>query len=215
MAAAEITTPWDGPPLEAWRCWTPAECAARLAGCAARWYVVGGWAIDLWLGRETREHDDLEIAVAREDFRLIRAQLDAQGLSMHEASDGGVTRLAPGQTPDPAKYQVWVCDPAADVWRLDVMQQPSAPGMWCFRRDPSLSAPLDFMVAPGPIPHLKAHGVLLFKAKAARPKDEADLANAAPRLSRDERSWLTGALRRVHPGHAWIDRIERLAADAA
>ncbi|MCL4541605.1 MAG: hypothetical protein M1396_04620 [Chloroflexi bacterium] len=31
------------------------------------WFIAGGWAIDLFLGRQTRAHKDVEIAVLRQD----------------------------------------------------------------------------------------------------------------------------------------------------
>ena len=37
------------------------------------WYVAGGWAVDLHLGRPTREHEDLEIGVPRERFAEVEA----------------------------------------------------------------------------------------------------------------------------------------------
>lgn len=53
--------------------------------------------------------------------------------------------------------------------------------------------------------------VLLFKAKAARPKDRADFDGVLPLLDRRRRDALAGWLRLVHPGHPWV---ERLAASA-
>ncbi|MCW2863035.1 MAG: hypothetical protein JWP48_4743 [Actinoallomurus sp.] len=58
-----------------WDAWGPAEVAGRLAGVDARWYVAGGWALDLFLGERTRPHDDLEIGVAAADFDTVRAAL--------------------------------------------------------------------------------------------------------------------------------------------
>src|SRR5699024_6963631 len=31
------------------------------------WFFAGGWAIDLFLGKETRIHEDIEIGIFRED----------------------------------------------------------------------------------------------------------------------------------------------------
>ena len=31
------------------------------------WFVAGGWALDLFLGRITRDHSDFEVALFRED----------------------------------------------------------------------------------------------------------------------------------------------------
>jgi hypothetical protein len=172
--------------------------------------VVGGWAIDLAIGRQTRTHEDLEIAVARGDFPVIRAHLEAQGLVLHEAGDDEVRRLGPGQTHGAQKHQTWVCDPSAGVWRMDVMLEPGDAKTWVFRRDERIRAPRAFMVANGPIPRLKAHGALLYKAKNGRPKDEADFASAAALLTGDERAWLIEALGLAHPGHPWIAALEPL-----
>jgi hypothetical protein len=87
---------------------------------------------------------------------------------------------------------------------MDVMLEPGNAETWVFRRDERMRALRAFMVAQGPIPHLKAHGALLYKAKALRPKDEADFASALPLLTREERAWLIEALSVAHPGHAWI-----------
>jgi hypothetical protein len=56
-----------------WTPWTPEEVSSRLSGSTARWYVVAGWAIDLFRGRQSRPHEDIEIGVPREDFALIRS----------------------------------------------------------------------------------------------------------------------------------------------
>jgi hypothetical protein len=62
-----IDPPWDP--------WRPADIARLLAGVTAPWCVAGGWAIDLFLGRQTREHGDLEIAVPASAFPVIRDAL--------------------------------------------------------------------------------------------------------------------------------------------
>ncbi|WP_419893509.1 nucleotidyltransferase domain-containing protein [Oceanobacillus kimchii] len=31
------------------------------------WFFAGGWAIDIFLGKETRDHPDIEIGIFRED----------------------------------------------------------------------------------------------------------------------------------------------------
>ena len=209
MPLPEGVTHWDGPPLEAWRPWTPEEAARVLAGCGVPWCVVGGWAVDLSLGRVTRAHDDLEIAISRPDFPAIRDHLEAAGLTLYVVGDGEVRTLAPGAVTPPEKHQNWACDPIAQEWRMDVMLEPGDATTWVFRRDESITAPRAFMVGnTNGIPHLKAHGALLYKAKAARPKDEADFAIAAPTLASDERAWLIEALALAHPGHAWIAVLE-------
>jgi hypothetical protein len=96
-----------------------------------------------------------------------------------------------------------------DVWRLDVMQEPGDAARWVFRRDERLAAPRDLLArrtASG-VPYLAPEAVLLFKAKGARDKDEADFTAAAPDLDTAARAWLIDALERTTPGHPWIARL--------
>jgi len=39
------------------------------------WYVAGGWALDLFLGRVTRKHHDIDVAIFREDQIRLRDHL--------------------------------------------------------------------------------------------------------------------------------------------
>jgi hypothetical protein len=49
---------------------------------------------------------------------------------------------------------------------------------------------------------------LLFKAKwAAEPKNQADFEATKALLDPQAADWLRWALRRVHPGHAWIGAL--------
>jgi hypothetical protein len=195
---------WDGPPLEAWDAWRPEEAARQLAGVGVPWCVVGGWSIDLHLGRETRGHSDLEIAVSRADFARVRAHLS--GFPLHVVGDGEVRALAPGERPPDDRHQNWVLDPSANAWRMDVMLEPGDADTWVFRRDERVRARRSQMVAwtSGGIPYLEPHGALLFKAKAVTAKDEVDFAAVAPGLRAFARDWLREALALVHPGHPWI-----------
>ena len=200
-------THWDGPGLDAWRAWTPAEAAERLAGADVTWCVVGGWSVDLFLGRETRAHEDLEIAILRPDWPRVRRALS--DLVLHAVGDGEVRLLAPDEEPPAKIHQTWALDPRANEWRVDVMMESGDAATWAYRRDESLTAPRNVMVgatADG-IPYLHPRATLLFKAKYQRPKDEADLEVTLPHLEADDRSWLRAALERFHPGHAWLERL--------
>lgn len=200
-------THWDGPPLSAWAAWRPEEAARRLAGVDATWCVVGGWAIDLWLGFESRPHEDLEVAILHADFPAVRRAMS--GFRLHAVGDGEVRALAPDAVPPPDKHQTWVLDDAAQAWRMDIMREPGDPLTWAYRREPSLTRPRAEMIARSRegIAHLRPEGALLFKAKAARPKDQADFDICLPRLDPAARAWLAAALRRFHPGHPWIARL--------
>jgi len=198
---------WEGPGLDAWDAWTPAQVAAELHHAAVSWCVVGGWAIDVFLGEQTRPHDDLEIAVLRDEFPAVRAAFST--FDLYSVGNGEVRRLAAPAEPEPDKHQNWVLDTVADRWRADVMLEPGDAETWVFRRQPTIRARRDTMIrrSPDGIPYLAPAGTLLYKAKACRPKDEADLDACLPALTPAERTWLRSALDICHPGHQWIDRL--------
>lgn len=194
---------WDGPGIDAWAAWTPQQVALRLADIGIPWMVVGGHAIDLWLGRLTRAHDDLEIEIPRGDFPQVRARFD--DCDSHSVGDGNVHRLAAQQPPLQAHHQVWLLDRAAQQWRLDVMLSGSDDTWWRYRRDPRVVRPLrDIIRSRDGVPYLAPECVLLYKAKAQRPKDEADFSAVVPTLDDGARQWLRSHL---EPQHAWSARL--------
>lgn len=191
-----------GEPVEDphWDAWHPEEVARRLAGVSAPWYVAGGWAVDLHLDRVTRPHEDLEIAVPAAAFEQVR-----RALAGYEFDVVGSGRRWPLH--DPAfhqQHQTWVREPATGVYRLDVFREPHDGDTWICRRDPTIRLPYSQIVqrTPTGLPYLAPELTLLFKAKARRPKDDADLAALLPELSAAHRHWLAAALPPTHPWHA-------------
>jgi hypothetical protein len=201
-----------------WEPWHPSELAQMLDGVRAPWCVAAGWALDLFRGEQSREHEDLEIGVPNtaEAFGEIRRAL--AGYEFH----------VPGGPPDqlwsldgPAfeiMHQTWVSEPfpgagpvgrVSRVFRLDVFREPQRDGQWVCRRDENIVFAYDEIICHdgAGIPYLAPHLVLLFKAKAARDKDEADLAGVLPLLEPDRRAWLSATIERLYPGHKWLERL--------
>jgi hypothetical protein len=188
-----VDPPWDA--------WEPSEVTERLAGVPARWCVAAGWAVDLFLGEQTREHEDLEIAVPAADFQLI-----SKVFAGYEFDVVGAGRRWPRESPAfDLLHQTWLREPATGVYRLDVFRDEHEADTWICRRDRSIRRPYAEIIhhtAEG-IPFLAPDVVLLFKAKHVRPKDQVDFEHVLPRLSGEQRSWLRSSLDRVHPGHMW------------
>jgi hypothetical protein len=197
------------PPLshDAWSAWTPGALARRLSGGSRPWCVVGGWALDLWHGCETRAHEDLEFTILRRDFPVFRAAFP--DLRLHAVGDGRVEPLGENEAPARGIAQVWCEDAAARCWRVDMMLEDGTPETWVYKRDPSIRRPRGEMVqvtAEG-IPYLAPQAILLFKAKYRRDKDEADFARALPKLDTAQRGWLRACIAQAHPGHGWLDAL--------
>ena len=58
-----------------------ATVAAAMEGYDGLWFISGGWAIDLFGGRVTREHSDLEVGIVRHDQASLQAHPAAWELS--------------------------------------------------------------------------------------------------------------------------------------
>jgi hypothetical protein len=54
---------------------SPEAVAEIMNDVGVGWAVAGGWAIDLWLGEQTREHHDIEVMVARRDQHKVHLAL--------------------------------------------------------------------------------------------------------------------------------------------
>jgi len=197
-----------------WDPWRPADIARLLAGVTAPWYVAGGWAVDLFLGRQTREHGDLEIAVPASAFPAIRDALadyefDVIGSGLRWPLDSPAFQVM---------HQTWARERDTGVYRADVFREPERGAAWVCRRDESISLPYEDLIrrTGDGIPYLVPEVGLLFKAKRAdEPKNQADFAVTADVLDDDAAGWLRWALERVHPGHAWIEALGQARAGRA
>ena len=153
-----------------------------------------------------RPEQIVELAVPAAGFAEIRDRFpeyvfDAVGSGKIWA-DAGAEELA-------ATHQTWLRDPVSGQFLSDVFREPHDGGTWICRRDQSLRLPYAAIIertADG-IPYLIPELVLLFKAKATRPKDQADFEGILPLLSQARRDVLGAWLTRVHPGHRWTAEL--------
>src|SRR5215471_1515454 len=82
---SDQTQPADG----RWQPMASAELIPLFRSVSAPWWVAGGLAIDLFLGRTTRSHGDLDAEVLRRDLPPFAGAL--QGWSLFAAKDGRLT----------------------------------------------------------------------------------------------------------------------------
>lgn len=205
---------WHGPLEDRWAPFSPVAISALLAGSAVHWCVVGGWALDLWIGRQTRGHSDLEIAIPRDEFTSVRNSLGP--LQPVAVRSGESFALAPAELPEPSVHQVWMLDAASAAWRVDVMLEPGDAATWVYRRDPRIRLPRADLVSRDSqsIPFLRPEAVLLFKAKALREKDGADFERTLPTLDALGQARLREWLEQQQPDHPWISRLSSVHTHA-
>ncbi len=189
--------------------WRPLS-VDRLAGVFATarfsWWVGGGWALDLFIGRQTRPHGDLDVAVLRHDQHAVFSHLAGLGWDLHVAA-GGVLRPWRGEDwLGPGDNDVWCRLARGRPWALQLNLTDSDGDDWVFRRNPHVRRPLAELghCTSGGLAYLRPEVILLFKAKEPRPKDEADFRLALPLLDQPARRWLHASLSVTHPGHPWL-----------
>lgn len=173
------------------------------------WWIAGGWAIDLAVGRQTRPHEDLDVAILRRDQAALIPILE--GWDVRSVIEPGVLQPWDLHETVPAELHALWCRPRQDDrWAFEILLNDADGTEWLFRRNNAVRLPLHQMgrVSVDGLPFLAPEVVLLFKAKNARERDEHDLNQALPRLSEDERAWLHDAIALVHPGHPWLTRLQ-------
>jgi hypothetical protein len=198
------------PDISKWVAWRPEQVASLLSGVEAPWYVAAGWSIDLFLGGEQREHEDLEIAVASARFDEIVETLPGLDFCVITGPNEA-TPLAEARDLLEETHQTWVREPETGLWRFDVFREPSEGDTWVCRRDESIRLPYDRVIAhtTDGVPYCRPEITLLFKAKHShRDKDRADFDAVVPHLDPEQRRWLASAIERVHPGHDWIAALK-------
>ena len=183
------------------------DVAALMRGFRGSWAIAGGWALDLFLGRVSSTHEDVDVAILRRDQAEIRAHL----------SDWEFVKIAwgrwgpwlVGERLELPVHEVLAHRTGGAPADLEFLLNEAAGERWIFRRDSRITSPLskvEMRTASG-IPFFVPEIVLLYKAKRPGTKDEVDFDAATPMLEPQRRAWLRDALDTCHPGHPWIRQL--------
>ena len=175
------------------------------------WALCGGWAVDAWLGHQTRDHLDVDVVVFHEDHQAIFQHLIDSTLIAHDPNvaddtderwDGRSLDLPAhvhGTSPGGLKFEFLLNERSEASWILHEEPLIALPVSSCFR--PSAWA------ASTVVPEV----LLFYKATAYldvedmdRMHDREDFVALAPQLSEEQRAWLEHAIALVHADHPWL-----------
>jgi RimJ/RimL family protein N-acetyltransferase len=191
-----------------WRPLPAGEVTSLFAGTGFLWWIAGGWAIDLYVGHQTREHLDIDVGVLRRDQLAVQRTLS--GWDLWAADPPGQVRpWQPGEELPLHVHDIWCRRDPQGSWEMQLMLNESSGDRWVYRRDPSVTMTheqLVFHTGQG-FPLLAPEVQLLFKAKNRQPKDDSDLSTVIPFLGQTRIVWLLRQLRRLHPRHPWIPQL--------
>jgi hypothetical protein len=181
-----------------------------------QWWLGGGWAIDAWLGSQSRDHEDIEICVARHDQTQIYQYCATW--DFFTAVDGEWAPLPTGTWLEAPSFMLRLqqsthtqISEAAMPPTFEFLLNEVDGGQWSFYRNPQIQFPLASIYARSAwgMPVTRPEILLLHKAVyRPRPKDDHDFRRILPSLGQDQRRWLHSAIVTMHADHPWRAPLE-------
>lgn len=179
-----------------------------LADFPAQWFVCGGWAIDLFCGRQTRVHSDLEIGVFRNDQLSIRKSFGdwTLGKVVETPDENAIVPWYEGEWLLLPIHQVKLYNDGFTPREFEFFLNDADERLWHFRRMPEITMPRDRLVrrTDDGVFYVAPEVQLLYKARLLRDKDRSDFETAIFRMNTEQRAWLRRALAQFLPGHEWL-----------
>jgi len=212
-----------------------ANVAEIMSTYRSPWALAGGWAVDAWLGRLTRDHGDVDLAVFDQPalfehlagWQLIgheQGEVTQGGADLWDGHPLALPAHIHGRPPElsgplPERFDdsgMRVLFPEDGFW-LDVPFGERSGQDWVLNSEPRLTMPLAECIRQSGwgLPTVAPEVILFFKATLyvgtknhLRPTDEADFVALLPLLSEGQREWLREAVSRVYDGdHPWVGRM--------
>ena len=201
-----------------WECLELDEVKSMLDPVGKPWWVAGGIALELFLGKMTRPHHDVDVAILRKDQLEFQRHLSDWELWIPTGEWAGEPEKSfalflpwkPGERQLDTS-QAWCKRSPNESWAFELLFCSGNETSWKFKRDESIELPLSDvgLTSNDGIPYLKPEVVLLHKAVSRWQGDyaETDFERTLPHLDGQQRSWLKTNLTKVKPDHAWIAKL--------
>jgi hypothetical protein len=175
------------------------------------WWIGGGWALDIWAGEPSREHEDIEICVLRSDQVALQAY--CAGWHFFTPVNDQWAPMADGE----------LLEFPRTMWQLRRTPETQAPdgmptefefilndvddGEWQYQYNRDIHLPVDRIIDTSPLglavtaPEI----VLLHKGWwTHRQKDDHDFLRVRHLLNATQRAWLHRELKSHQPDNPWL-----------
>ncbi|KAA0549581.1 hypothetical protein FZW96_06265 [Bacillus sp. BGMRC 2118] len=166
------------------------------------WGIAGGWALDLFQGRKTRDHHDIEIVIFRSHQHNVKDYLkdwEFRKVINGEFQDWGDEHLTL-----PIHEIHAVHRSSGEL--IEILLNEMEKERWVYRRDARISRNIQYVMnkTEEGIPYLQPEIVLLYKAKHTRHKDDLDFYHTLPCLNQSQRDWLKNSIELSISHHKWL-----------
>lgn len=191
----------------------PVDIQALLKGAPFHWWIAGGWALDLFLGKETRPHFDIDVAIARQDQLTAQSFLRQWDFWSTMRLENGEIVLCHWENGEVLGKEIpgcWARETPSAPWRFEFLMQEIADRTWTFRYADVVQHGVDAIgaITVDDIPYLQPEIVLLTKALRRREVDEQDFSRALPKLNRVQCEQLLNDIQKIQPDHSWLAMIK-------
>jgi hypothetical protein len=187
----------------------PEEIQSLLSGAPFQWWITGGWALDLFMGQQSRSHFDTDVAVLRKDQAAVRTYLEGWDFEYAVPGRSNPVVFNSWRAGEILEFNIhgsWAREKRDGPWRFEFLLHESDEGIWSFRYCREVRHPLDQIGAStlGGIPYLRPEIALLYKAARMRQVDDDDFRRVLPRLADVQKAQLARDVILLNPQHPWI-----------
>lgn len=207
------------------------EANTLLQGQDFSYAICGGFALDMFLGYESRRHGDIDVLAFWEDRETIITYMHSKGFLVYEMLGGGkVHRITDIRTQEKLRKNIFCCTEDCELVRLyDTEEQDvfwfdfqhigltklnyieflfneKTVDAFVYLRDNRVRRELKKAVLQKDgIPYLAPELCLLFKSTdIEREGYQQDFELTVERLSEEQRAWFEKAMEMLYPeGHKW------------
>ena len=207
------------------------EVNALLQGQDFSYAICGGFALDLFLGYESRVHGDIDVLALWEDRETIITYMQAKGCCVYEMLGGGkVHRITDIRTQEKLRKNIFCCTEDCELVRLydteekdvywldfqhtglsklnyiEFLFNEKTENEFVYVRDNRIKRKLESAILQKDgIPYLSPELCLVFKSTdIEREGYQQDFELAVDKLSQEQRTWFENAMEMLYPeGHKW------------
>jgi len=188
----------------------PLKVASLMHEFEPDWFIAGGWAIDLYLEKQTRPHEDIEIAIFRKDQTALQNYLN--GWILKKAENDTLLDWKKDEFLELPIFEIHCFNEKNEKSKLrflEVLLNESNGKEWTFRRNKSVTKPLSklYLTSNFGIKFLCPEVVLLYKSKNPRVKDEQDFQAVIKHLNAKSKEWLKNAISVCYSQHHWLESL--------
>jgi hypothetical protein len=189
------------PGYENWKSWSVEKIAQTFAGL--EWILAGGFALELFVGKNYRNHTDIDILLKREDQKELLKYIEKSKIFV--AENGKLLSFEEKLFYKFPVQDIWILNEDFSAWCLQIMLYDVEDGFWIYKRNKNIKVEYDclFWEKDG-IKLIKPEIQLLYKSKSIRPKDEEDFQIVSKKLDENAKKWLNNTLTQCYGQHKWI-----------